>query len=460
MKIDTADINKENKNLKYFIENPFNGLIKLSIPILIGMIIHSLYHAIDMFFISLVSSKSIASLGFNMPIVFLIYGVIFGLGTGVTSLIAKYIGKKNNKEAKNIAEHALVLSFIVGLLSMFLFIIYGEKVLILINTPTEILTEAFDYLKIIAIGFIFVSLSTIFRAIYSGEGDSLTPMVILGTGTVLNIILDPIFIIYLKLGVKGAATATVISEAVVILVFIYVRFIKGNSYLKLKIKHFKFKLSILKDIFIIGIPSSLAMTIMSFGLAIYNFIIVKFGTFAVAGFQIVHQIEQFYFMPIMSVATATTTIIGMFYGVGRIDLIRKIIKISLSINVIWSLFAIIFFNIFALNIYNIFTNVEEVLSVSMSYISVIVFIYPVIAIGFTSGRIMLGLGTSIPMLITTALRIAIIAAPLGYFFTHTLDKPLYWMWYSIIIASTTSALISISWLKLRFNYIRKELATL
>ena len=151
------------------------------------------------------------------------------------------------------------------------------------------------------------------------------PMKVLGAGTVLNIILDPILIHYYQ--IAGAAIATVISQAIVTVVFIYALLFKQHSYITFNLKYFSFNMKIIKDIFRLGIPASLSMIIMSMGILLFNWIL---GTSdAVAAYQTAGRIEHLFFLPIISVATSLVTLVGMFYGAKRLDLIRIIIKYGL-----------------------------------------------------------------------------------------------------------------------------------
>ena len=168
--------------------------------------------------------------------------------------------------------------------------------------------------------------SGFFRSILSGEGDMKTPMMISATGTILNIILDPIFIFVLGLGVEGAAIATVISQAIVFTIFIYLFLVKKYTYVTFKLRHFSFSKFIIYDIIKVGVPASMAMIIMSVGQAVFNKILVSYSAFSVAAYQIGGRIDVVIFLPIMAIATALTTLVGMFYGAKDVVNVKLIIK--------------------------------------------------------------------------------------------------------------------------------------
>ena len=162
---------------------------------------------------------AIAAVAFNMPIFFLVMGLSFGLGNGVTASIARFIGAEDKVNADNSAEHALVLAFIISAILTILGLIYGKQILFFMGCTQNILPMAWDYLRVSCYGISFGVFSGFFRSILAGEGEMKLPMIIAGLGTVLNTILDPIFIFYLDYGVSGAAWATTISQIIVWIIF-------------------------------------------------------------------------------------------------------------------------------------------------------------------------------------------------------------------------------------------------
>ena len=214
--------------LSSFLENPKKALWTLAVPIMFGMGIHTLYNIVDMLFIGRLGGDAIAGVAFNMPIFFLMLGLTMGLGSGVTASIARLIGQKNKSGADNSAEHAIAMAACISGVFTLLGLYYGKDILAIFGAEGNILTLGWDYLSMIVLGLPFMVFSGFFRSILAGEGDMKFPMMVAGLGTILNIILDPIFIfdledygnIGLGMGVKGAALATVVSQLSVFLIFI------------------------------------------------------------------------------------------------------------------------------------------------------------------------------------------------------------------------------------------------
>ncbi|MCK5521401.1 MAG: MATE family efflux transporter, partial [Candidatus Marinimicrobia bacterium] len=209
-----------------FINNPRKAVWTLALPIMFGMAIQTIYSIVDMIFVGRLGGEAIAALTFNMPLVFFSIGITFGIGTGATSVIAQFLGAKNKKEADNTAEHTVAIGIMMAIVISLAGYFFRYHIFSFLGTPENIIHLATDYFSVIVTGFIFTILNVFFRSILTGEGDTKTPIYFQTVGTVMNIILDPIFIFKFGLGVKGAALATVISQALVTAMFFWFLFIK------------------------------------------------------------------------------------------------------------------------------------------------------------------------------------------------------------------------------------------
>ena len=198
--------------LQSFLDNPAKSMWTLAIPIIAGMSIQTLYTIVDMIFIGKLGGDAIAAVAFNMPIFFLVLGLSFGLGSGVTASIARFIGADDKVNADNAAEHSVAMALIISAFLTTGGLLFGPQLLIMMGCTDAVLPLAWDYLKVSCYGMSFGIFSMFFRSILAGEGDMKMPMIVAGLGTVLNIILDPIFIFTLEFGVAGAAWATTISQ--------------------------------------------------------------------------------------------------------------------------------------------------------------------------------------------------------------------------------------------------------
>jgi len=442
-----TDSEKNKSRLNIFLQNPERGLWTLAIPIMAGMGVHTLYTIVDMLFIGRLGGESIAAVAYNMPLFFFVMGLTFGLGSGVTASIARFIGANDKVNADNSAEHAIAMAAIISIILTVVGLNYGKSILSFLGARDSILLLSWDYLRYVCYGLPCMVFSGFFRSILSGEGDMKLPMLITAFGTVLNIILDPIFIFALDFGVKGAAIATMICQIVVFLIFVYMLFVKEHSYIKFKMKDFSYSNSIVSEIIKVGLPASISMIIMSFGQLVFNKILTGFSVEAVAAYQIGGRIDMVVFLPIMSIAASLTTIVGMFYGAEEWTKMKLIIKYGISRSVLITLVGSAMLITFAPWIVQSFSSDPIIQEVAVYYLQCISLIYPLVAVGMTIGRILQGMGKGLPLLIITSIRILVVSAPLAIIFTIVLDKPVEYVWYAMMISTVVATMVAVLWLQ-------------
>jgi len=343
-----------------------------------------------------------------------------GLGSGVTASIARFIGARDKVNADNSAEHAVIMGLFISIALTIIGLVWGKEILLTIGATPDIIDLSWSYLRIICYGLPFMVFSAFFRSILVGEGDTKFPMAVAALGTVLNIILDPIFIFTLNMGVAGAAWATVISQLIVILVFIYMLFIKEHSYITFRMKDFSPSSFIIKDL-------------------------VHFSTDVVAAYQIGGRIDMLIFLPMFSISYGLSTLVGMFFGANRKGKLKQIIIYGLSrsfmIAVITSTVVYITAPYFAA----LFTPNIFIQDTSVQYLRLMAFIYPFIAVALPCGRILQGFGLGLPMLVITLCRVLLVATPLSWFFIFVQHKPVEWVWYSMMISAGVSFIVAVSW---------------
>lgn len=439
----TSSKNKLNE----FINNPSQALWKLSIPMMLGMSVQAIYMLIDTAFIGKwVGGNALAGLGLIFPPMFIIMGITFGLGSGATTVIAQKIGQGEKKQADNAAEHIIILGIILSVLFILIGIFFGDSLIQYQSTNEEVFPHATDYFYTMLFGTPFMVLGIFFRSILSGEGDTLLPMKVLGLGTVINLILDPPFIYYMQ--IKGAAIATVTSQAVVFVIFCYLMIFKKHSYISLNLKSFTYDVNIFNKILKLGLPASLSMVIMSIGLFFYNSILnmSEYSTSAIAAYSTAHRIEHLFFIPIISLATSMVTLIGMFYGAKKYDLINHIFYYSIKIGIIISIIFGSIFYFLSNYILSLFTNDILIINIGTEYFKIFSFAIPFVTITMISSRCMQGLGKAYPMFIITCFRVIIISCSLAYYFIIYLGRPLNYAWVSILISCFLSSIISYIWL--------------
>ena len=441
---------QKESRLNAFIANPYKSMWIMALPIIAGMMVQTLFNVVDIMFISWLGAEEVTAVAFVSPLFFIIIGLGVGIGSGVTATIAQSIGKKDKKSADNCADHTILIGIFMTFLLTVLGVTFGKDLLSVLGATNNILSMSYDYLKILTFGIGLGLFSLFFRAILAGEGETKIPMVIGLIGTTLNLILDPILIFTFNFGVRGAALATVISQVAMVISYLFIFFVRKSSYISFNFNDFQYSRGIIAKIFKIGIPSSLSMLIISFGQVIMNRILINFSTEAVAAYQIVSRLDMLLFMPILGIAISLTTIVGMFYGSKEYEKLLSVVSYGISRAFLITSIGVVFLFIFADNILTIFSSDSLVLNIGITYLKIIILVYPAVAISVICSRVCQALGQGIPLLITTITRVIILTAPLSYYF-YFIGKPLEWVWFSQVFAILVAAIISFAWMRFYFK---------
>ena len=203
----------------------------------------------------------------------------------------------------------------------------------------------------------------------------------------------------------------------------------------------------------VGLPASLSMIIMAIGQGVFNKILIHYSPQTVAAYQVAGRLDMLIFLPIFAIAGAITTLVGMFYGAKKFVELNYIVKYGIQsaflVTLISSTFVYFFADIFS----RWFTDDPEIIEISVGFLKLLCFIYPLVAIAITSGRVMQGLGKGLPVLVITTIRVLGLGAPLAYYFSMVLNKPVEWNWYALMLSATASFAIAINWVRFELKKI-------
>mgnify|MGYP006293626321 CR=1 FL=1 len=327
-------INNKTKGVETLLGDPKKAIIKLSIPMIIAMSVQTIYNFVDTLFVSGIGQDffidsqvpgigdlGVAAIGLIFPFFMMAIALSTGIGVGASSAISRRIGAGDKKGADNIAEHSIITTIIVAIVYSLLLFFLSELILNNIGVKKDVLPYAIEYGKIIFAGSITIFFINVGTAILRGEGDAKRAMYAIVFGTGLNIILDPFFIYTFKLGVAGAAYATILSMAITSFILIYWLFFKKNTFIDFKLKHFKFKKDIIVDILRVGFPASIQQLSMSFTMLIINIIIIQLTSTGYSGitvYTIGWRVVMLAILPLLGLATAVITVTGAAYGAKNI----------------------------------------------------------------------------------------------------------------------------------------------
>lgn len=364
------NINIKNNNL-HIGENPLGYekipklLLKFSLPAIIGMTINSLYNVIDRVFIGNapdLGSNGLAAITICFPIMLIIMAVGLLLGQGGATLFAIKLGQGKNEDAKVTLGNATLLAFICGVVIF----IFGEltldKLLYLFGASDVVLPYAKAYLRVIFIGSVFQTMAMQTNNFLRADGKPMLSMIAMFIGAGLNIILDPIFIFVFKMGMTGAALATLIAQAVSLIWNLYYFLQKSNPN-RIRLPYLKLNKNIISGIISLGMPifcvqmaGSLLSTVLNKSLLFYG------GDLAVSGMGIVNSVQALLILPIIGLNQGLQPISSFNYGAKKLERTKAAVKLTILIATIMAIFGFLLAEFFAVEIVSMFNQEPELVS--------------------------------------------------------------------------------------------------
>ncbi|MCK5840001.1 MAG: MATE family efflux transporter [Bacteroidales bacterium] len=407
-------------------------IFDFAIPMLLGNVFQQLYNVVDSIIVgNYIGKEALAAVGASFPIIFTLISLVIGIGTGSTIIIAQYFGAKDIKKVKRMIDTLYIFLFFASLLITLLGILGSEEIFRLIKLPEEVIPLARLYLIIYFSGMVFFFGFSGTSAILRGLGDSKTPLYFLIIATVLNIILDILFVVVFKWGVAGVAYATIISQAGAFLTaIIYLN--KTHEIINLSFRKLNFDNNLFKKSIKIGFPVGFQQAFVALSFLAMFWIVNPFGTSASAAYSVAFRIDSFAAMPSMNFAIALASFVGQNMGANKPDRVKKGFYTTLKITALISIAMSAITVLFREPIFNLFTNDPEVISIGADYLVIVAGFYVTFSTMFIIGGVMRGAGaTLIPMFITL-LVLWLVRVPLSYFLSQKIG--ITGIWWGIPIA--------------------------
>lgn len=340
----------------------WKAILWFSIPMLIGNLFQQLYNTVDSYVVgNFVSSGALAAVGQSTPIINTLVGFFTGLATGAGVVIAQYYGGNIISKMKKAIHTSVALTLILCVLFTFLGVSLSYKILILIGSPKSVMTPATLYLRIYFGGISFVCIYNMGSGILRAIGDSKTPLYYLIVASIINIILDFVFVLGFDMGVAGAGWATFIAQGISALLVV-IKLLSAKEDYRVNIKDITIDMPILKKIIEIGIPTALQQSIVSFSNVIVQSYINTFGAKAVAGYTSYVKIDGFLQLPIQSFSMAITTFTGQNIGARAFNRVKKGLHTTMAMTLGVTVIGVIIVFVFGKQLVGIFTSDPEVIA--------------------------------------------------------------------------------------------------
>ena len=407
---------------------PWKSILLFTVPMLIGNIAQQLYSTVDSIVVGkYIGDNALSAVGSSLPILNMLLVLFIGISSGATIMASQYFGSKSRNDLSYSIGNSITVTLISCVALIAIAAPFIRPLLTVLNTPTDpvvpgvedytVLDACADYLMICLVGIAGMAFYNILSGIIRGLGDSVSALVYLLVATVVNIILDIVFVAVFSLGVAGVAWATIIAQFIASFLCL-LKIIRMREHFDFGIKYLKPVGSYIKTLIRLGLPSGITQAIFSSAMIIVQSLTNQFGAQFVAANVVIMRVDGFAMMPNFSFGTALTTFAGQNVGAGRYDRVLKGAKqgtfMALGFSVVLTA-AIILFGRY---IMGIFTDTESLVEMSYNLMLILAFGYIAMAITQSLSGIMRGAGDTItPMWISFATSV-VIRVPLAYIISY------------------------------------------
>lgn len=403
---------------------PWKQIALFSIPLLIGNAFQQLYNVVDSIIVGrIVGTEALAAVGTAFPVLFLMIALFVGISMGSSVLISQYFGAKDEEKIRRTVSTTYILIFFLSIAITAIGLLSSAALLRLMKTPEEVMPYATGYLNILFLGTLPNFGYNAIAGILRGVGNSKTPLYLLIIATVMNIVLDLIFVGLFHWGVAGAAWATIISQTTsFIMGAMYLNM--SRSLLKIDFKHLIFDHAILKGILKLGIPTGIQQTTLSLGMMAIQSLVNSYGTEVIAGFNGASKVDSFAIMVILNFGIATSTFVGQNIGANRMDRVHACTKSTTIMSSLVSLGIALVLILLRHPIMSLFDDNAAVMLAGAQYLIYTAPFYFLFAIMQVYVGVMRGAGEAVIPMLLTLLTLWIVRVPIATFLSHQMNSPI------------------------------------
>lgn len=421
-------------------------LFLFSLPMFLGNLLQALYNTVDSFWVGrYIGPEALGAVSVSFPIIFAIISLVMGLTMATTTMVAQYRGAGQDGMVKKTVANSILLISVVGLVSSIVGYFLRDRVLTLMQTPPEIMDAASLYLGIFLTGLVPMFIYNVASSILRGLGDSRTGLVYLAYATIFNIIADPLFIFgwgpIPAMGIRGVALATVLAQVLsAVLIMRYM--IRHTDLLSLDPEVWRIDGRLSWQMFRMGIPAGMHSVVVSFGMIVLTSIINTFGPSTVAAFGVASRMDQFAFMPAMSIGLAVTALVGQNLGANRYDRVREVVRLSVQLAIAITAVITLIAMLSPTLLIRIFTTDAEVLREGAGYLRIVGISYIPFALMFTITGVLRGAGDTTAPMVISIISLWLVRLPIAYVFSYWLGWGVNGAWLSITVSATLGYLLT------------------
>jgi len=439
---------KNNKKAILIEGNIPKTLIFLTLPMLVGILGMSIFNLVDTFFVGKLGTNELAAISFTFPVIFVIQSIAMGLGIGTSSVISRAIGEGNQYKVQRLTTDALFLSILIVTFFAITGFLTIEPIFHLLGATSELIHLIKAYMTIWYLGVPFVVIPMVGNNAIRATGDTKTPSLIMVTAILVNLTLDPFLIFgygpFPRLGLAGAATATVIARATTLIMAFWILYHRDKM-ISLQIPKFKEVINSWKQVLYIGLPAAGTNLIMPVSIGIITRLIATYGPAAVAGFGVASRIEMFALALIAALSSVLTPFVGQNWGAKKNDRVRLGIKYSSIFSIVWGAIVFIIFVLASKSVAMIFNKNPEVVATTSLYLIIVSVSYGFQGVLFISSSAFNALNKPIPSATLMTMRTFLLYVPLAFIGAYFFK--IKGIFTAAAIANITSGTLAFLWLR-------------
>ncbi|MBS0010085.1 MAG: MATE family efflux transporter [Bacteroidales bacterium] len=415
-------------------------ILQFALPMLAGSLFQQFYNIVDSIVVgNFIGKEALAAVGASFPVIFVLISMIIGLASGVAIVISQYFGAKDYENVRRAIDTMYIVLFFTSVFTTVAGIIFSEEIFILLNLPREVMPMALEYLNIYLLGMIAFFGFNGTSAILRGMGDSKTPLYFLIISTLTNIGLDLLFVIVFKMGIKGVALATVISQSgALVTAVIYLN--RYHEIINIRIFGLVFDRKIFSQSVRIGLPTGLQHSFVALGIMAIMGVVNTFGTDVIAAYSVASRLDAIATIPAMIMAQALATFVGQNMGANKSHRVKRgllsTILLTSIVTIATTAIIITFGDLFM----NAFTNDANVIKIGSEYLTIVSLFYLVFAFMFTFNGVMRGAGDTIMPMIFSLVSLWLVRIPFAILLSNSFGET--GIWWSFPMSWATGLLMS------------------
>ena len=432
---------KQPRGLRNMTEgNPAGHIFFFALPLLAGSFLQQFYNMVDSWVVgNFVGDGALAAVGVGAPVIFLFSSLFMGVSNGGTVVIAQFFGAGKADRVRD-AIDTVYTAFICGAVPLSIIaVLLVKPLLFALRVEQAAYAEAQTYLLVVCAGLVGTIGYNLNSGILRGLGNSRTTLLFLAVSTVLNIVLDLIFVLVFHLGVFGVALATILAQAAS---WLFGLFYINRAYPDYPIRPFCFRFDgkLFREIMRIGLPSGLHMSLVALGSMVVMSKINSFGHDFTAAYNVGSKLDSRAFLPIQSLASAVVAYVGQNIGARRMDRVRQGVRITLAASIVWAVFMLVLIPL-GPTLMGFFSDTPEVIAAGARYLTCLMPFYILFSVMFCLNNAMQGAGDSLFSMVNAILSLILVRVPMVYFLANRFGPD--YMYYGIGIGWVVGCTLSV-----------------